>query len=191
MNKYAERVRQLKGKAHSAVYEDELLQLTEANLQHVERELGHPLPADYREFVRDYGGVDFLHGVTFPVNHFCEGSLELFYGVAPDDLAVGLVDSYYQRRDSFVRWPIELVPGAKLVRNMNESTREIAWPTELLPIGMDAGNNQICLSLAGLRTGAVFLWLNAPSYGDQNVYLVADSFDEFMQSLYLRDSASD
>lgn len=64
-------------------------------------------------------------------------------------------------------------------------------PEELVPIANDPGGNLICIALAGDRPGAVYFWDHEeeadfrdgePATWD-NVHLVADSFDAFLQGL--------
>lgn len=186
-NRYYQRVKNLNGEAVDAGFGWPLVHLSESKLLEVERFIGNSLPSDYREFLRDFGGLSFIHDVGFRAKGSKKGGgVELFYGVDPENFSEGLVEEYIQWRDSFVRWPVEFVPAIKLIRPMEDGIEEIAWPPELLPIAMDSGNNQVCLAIAGLSTGAVFRWINAPSLGGQNFYLIADTFDDFMQSLYLR-----
>lgn len=62
-------------------------------------------------------------------------------------------------------------------------------PHNLLVIGSDPGGNQICLSVGGNDYGKVYFWdhENEVEEGEEpdyrNVYLVANSFDEFLESL--------
>lgn len=186
-NHYYQRVKDLNGEAVDAGFGSPLVHLSEPDLMEVERLIGNSLPSDYREFLRDYGGLSLIHNVGFRAKGSKKGGgIELFYGIDPENPEEGLVEEYTQWRDSFVRWPIELIPEIKLIKPVVDGIEEIAWPPELLPIAMDSGNNQVCLAIAGLSIGAVFRWINAPSFGYDNFYLIADSFDEFMQSLYLR-----
>lgn len=187
VNKFAETVERLKGEFGAASYGGLPIILSEKDMAEVELQLGYSLPEDCREFLRDYGGYLF-HGILFPLKDNPDGiqesSLLLFYGIDKEHTD-GLIEIYKQWRDSFVRWPVDLIPGVRLVRPISDDATEISWLPELLPIATDAGNNQICLALAGTRPCAVFLWMNAPGNDLQNIYLIADSFEEFLNALYL------
>jgi hypothetical protein len=64
MNRYAQRVRELRGEylfsPQPAVH------LSAAQIEAFERELGQELPSDYREFLTDYGGYGFFAGAAYP-----------------------------------------------------------------------------------------------------------------------------
>lgn len=157
--------------------------IPDEQLSIIEVELDHRLPADYREFLRDYGGCG-LSGVHFPIvkdsEYETEASVFFFYsGISEGSDIVG---GYRLSLESDSIFPINEYPGLSLVRDVEDRNEEIAWPKELLAIACDMGGNQICLALSGLRPGAIFQWMNAPGDG-QNIYLIAQSFDEFMRLL--------
>ena len=63
---------------------------------------------------------------------------------------------------------------------------QVRMPPELVPIAHDAGGNQICIDVSK-RVGAVYFWdheeeADVPDYS--NVYLIAASFSEFLDSLH-------
>ena len=173
-NKYDSTVAQLRGQ----FFKEGLIvpPLHEEHLNRIEAQLGHHLPDDYREFLRDYAGVGFP-SATFPMMEDGESrwaSIFMFYGSS-------LADIYHQGRRNFdledgYKW----YPGLRLVRNISVPVAVMEWPEELLRIGSDQGGNEICLALFGFRPGAVFWWRNAPFSDADNLYLVANSFDEFM-----------
>lgn len=155
---------------------------TEEQLKEVEALIGHSLPTDYREFLRDYGG--YIINADYPVQ--AEGQIRYecvsnFYRAAPQPSAI--VDGYRTCLEVYEPdpWIVDLYPGLSLVRSM-EGIEELGWPEELFPIADSGGGSQICLALFGLRPGAIFFWRNSPHFGE-NLYLVADSFDEFMHLL--------
>ncbi|RYX79977.1 hypothetical protein EON83_30515 [bacterium] len=78
---------------------------------------------------------------------------------------------------------IEAVPTMKEVLYLAEDGTEVDDPPrELVGIAIDMGGNQVYLSLGGRQPGAIYLWLNW-----EDIYFVADSFDEFVHSLYVVD----
>jgi len=153
----------------------------------METDLACSLPRDYREFLQDYGGFVFGRA-EFSIQPNADGvsasGLDSFIGFHPDEFRSG--DDYYCGLLSMGEmWDVETTSGVRLVKPVSEGA-SIAWPRELLPVAVNAGGSWICLALAGLRPGATFFWVNSGNYG-QNVYVIADSFDDFMQSLYLRE----
>lgn len=169
-NKYEHIVKRFGGKYSHPPGTPERPPLSEAELEQYERDLEYTLPTDYREFLRDYGGVPF--NATFPVESGTgsnEGSVFMFFDVSP-------IEELTRNREPF---PIEYAPGLTKVLQINEGVKEVHDPPrELLPIAIDMGGNQVYLALGGLQPGAVFRWMN---WGD--IHFVAHSFDEFMRSL--------
>ena len=165
MNKYEEKMRQL-----GAYYvgEGQLRRLTQADIQPVEQQLACDLPDDYAEFLADYGCHAFDRYVEFPLKEEYpegdRGTMNVFFGVMPGST----YDLFYNRR-----------------------TYKGRIPDILLPIANDIATNIICLSVAGEEKGAVYLWDREEEEdvgegaepGFSNVYLIAESFDEFINSL--------
>lgn len=65
-------------------------------------------------------------------------------------------------------------------------------PRHFLVIGKDPGGNNICLSVAGEDCGKVYFWdheeevAEGEEPGYENVYVIADSFDQFLASLRVK-----
>ena len=153
--------------------------LSELQLNEIEVRLGHQLPKDYREFLQDYAGIN-LEFAEFELSrdgHQDEASIWIFYGS-------GIADTYYFVQDN-LKNEVETAwyPGVNLIKE-TAASEIMSWPEELLPIGCDMGGDQICLALFGLRPHALFWWRSNPWPDCQNLYLIADSFDEFMQMIY-------
>jgi hypothetical protein len=76
-----------------------------------------------------------------------------------------------------------------LVANNHELLRS-RMPPELIRIGEDPGGNQICLAIKGPKKGSVYFWDHENEAPDgeepwyENVYLLADTFEKFVDSLY-------
>ena len=176
-NKYASIVEEQGGR-----YSDELLHesaLSEAQLVEIESQIGYDLPKDYREFLRNYAGISLecAEFETIRDGNKDELSIWIFYGPA-------LADTYEEvQRNLKDEMETEWYPGIDLVKEI-PSSEIMSWPQELLPIGCDMGGNLICLALFGLRSHAIFWWRSNPWPDKQNLYLIANSFDEFMHMLY-------
>jgi hypothetical protein len=158
--------------------------LSEAELVEIESELGHSLPEDYREFLRDYGGFT-VGNAGFPLrdnpDYLSGSSVDIFHvaGTVPWIYTEGNRELLEQNGP----FPMEFYQGLGLVRPVEEDEAEFEWPPELIEIGQDAGGSRVCLAIAGLRPGATFFWYDRGHKGGQGVYLIADSFDEFIRSL--------
>ena len=66
-------------------------------------------------------------------------------------------------------------------------------PARFFPVACDQGGNQICLSVSGPDSGKVYFWNHEfeadERYGDNpetadNITLIADSFNEFLNGLF-------
>jgi hypothetical protein len=143
--------------------------LSEVRLNDYEAWLGYSLPADYREFLRDYGGITARAIYPLKDERRNRESIFVFFDMHnPEQME--------RHGDPF---ELECVPTMRRVLAIEEDVEEVNYPPrELLMIGIDQGGNQIYLALAGLHPGKVFFWQNC-----EDIYFVADSFDEFMQSL--------
>lgn len=181
-NRYTELVRQLGGRFAYADQGLTEVSLSPEQLDRIESQIRYPLPGDYREFLRDFGGFAF-YGASFPLKDdlIDTASIHSFYGAAPGSYTIA--DSYHEACTAPITLPVDEFTNIHLVRSIPEGVTEIPWPHELLPIATDAGANQICLAIDGPRCGGVFEWMET-----RNIHWVADSFDDFMHSLYLDES---
>jgi hypothetical protein len=185
-NKYEEIVRAIGGR-----YSDDAQfgpVLDEQHFQKIEAHLKTSLPSDYREFLRDYGGIYFDY-VFFPYHKdgvVIEENLAGFNGSTEDET---IADNYYQFIENFEinsqssPEDFEWYPGIHLVRDAPRPVRVMKWPEELLPIAYDYVLNPICIALFGLRPGSIFYFIGNPTKGDENLYLIANSFDDFISLL--------
>lgn len=70
----------------------------------------------------------------------------------------------------------------------NEELAEIAhdyfeeWGKQVLPIGECSGGDYICIGLKGKKKGRIYLLYHEDEQREDGLYLVADSFDEFVRS---------
>ncbi len=147
--------------------------LTIEDILSLEKEIGYSLPADYANFLLHYGGFGTEDYVSFTYleenpRDDEKGLLDVFFGILPGD-------------------------GYDLIKNYNCYKDRI--PQNLLPIA-DSCGNVVCISLAGDNKDCVYLWdhndeemVENPGYS--NVYLLAHSFDEFINSLELDDELND
>lgn len=128
----------------------------DAQIQALETRLGHRLPDDYRIFLKTRDEQPLVNR-KFPIPE-CqdEAMLDIFLGV------YGSNGIFY--------WLDEI--GDEL-------------PEAYFPIGFDPGDNAIIMEAT---TGCVYYWDSARHFPDStdedNAYLIANSFSEFLDRLY-------
>lgn len=142
---------------------DEGPPLSPHDILQVERRLGVTLPEDYKAFLFTHNGgrpnLDAfpIHGMPMNPN----GGIQKFYGIIRV-MGASHIESSYSRLKGKI-------------------------PPNLFPIACTDGGSEVCLSLWGDDQGAVYLWdwydrEIPPTY--KNVYLIARSFQEFLDSIH-------
>lgn len=171
MNRFAKRIEELTDPDVNEVNEEEQHTASESQLRHLEQELNISLPEDFREFMRDFGGIWLSdnrcrRAALYHLGDYRWGraSVNLFYDV--DEL---LKQATYQRKNSYI-------------------------PSELMTIAED-GNVRLFLAVAGLWKGTIYQWY-PNSFPDPLRYypeleVVTRSFEDFLQVLRLRAEAKD
>ena len=148
---------------------------TQEDLEQLERQLNFRFPSDYKDFLSFYGLSSFEEYVYFPFEENYPkddvGLLNVFFGVNSNDV-YDIIKNYdnYQRRISL----------------------------DLLPIANDPGGNIICISVKN-NIGAVYYWDHedeivvekGEEIDNSNLYLIANSFDEFIKSLEIKPDEDD
>ncbi len=138
--------------------------INESEIKRVEVELQIKFPESYKTFLLKYNGGRPSPNI-FPIHGDSadnQGILDWFLCIQEG--------SHYD-----ITWEMEMYDGR--------------IPRNFLIIGKDPGSNNICLSISGDEYGKVFFWdhENEVAEGEepdyQNVYLIANSFDEFLKSL--------
>lgn len=165
MNKYKQNIKLLEGyyirnqkpKLDSSEY-----------IKNLENEIGNDLPANYLDFLLNYGGFAFTD-VIYPLLESNEVDdeqvLSVCFGILPGD-SYDLIRNYHTFKDRI--------------------------PPNFLPIACDRMGNLVCLSINGEDREYIYFWQHdAEEIVDdsekigypEDVYLVAQSFDEFISSL--------
>lgn len=138
--------------------------LAEIDLDSLEQQLGLDLPNDYRSFLLSTnGGYPVPNGFAIPDNPVDEHGLVHYFLCIDNDDVYNLMDWAERYKDRI--------------------------PEGLVPIATDPGGNLICLSATGASSGNVFFWEHEREADEgqaprqDNVYLVADSFQRFIDNL--------
>ena len=146
---------------------------TDKEVAAVERRFGHSFPDSYKAFVKEFGCIALEGSVGLALSgSLASESIEIFFGISYGhiyDLS-GILDRYAGR-----------------------------LPEPLLPIAQDAFGNLVCIAVYGRHEGHVFFWNHdgerIPHHGGpipwENVTLVADDFDQFIDSLVIRGNPGD
>ncbi len=134
-----------------------------SELAALETKLGLQFPEDYREFLLCYNGGVWRHGVECKVRtpSWCVDELivSVMHGIVPEscDAACDILHDCETFKDRI--------------------------PADCVPI-MDALGNPIFLDLGPANYGKVYYYNRSHEGGEESlVYLIADSFTEFMQVL--------
>jgi hypothetical protein len=142
-------------------------QLTDREIDYAEKRLGRFIPPAYRKFLLKYNGghpdlSDFrMAGVKNSTMQF--GTVKWFLGINIPEETVNLdyVLETFQDR----------------------------MPASMFPIARDPGGNLICIAVEGADAGKVFFWdheyeaEDGEPPTDRNIYIIADSFDQFLDML--------
>jgi hypothetical protein len=173
----------------SGIGGEKLHPMGEAEIAAFEEELGIRLPDAYRRFLATYGASTF-NGAS-PDNPYI-----LFRPLKPlppqFQSGKGLFHAFYgQERDGHDAFSLR-------VRTRFFSGR---MPESIIPIGDDGMGGQICLGVKGAEAGRIYYWdqqrepldeqdyladfghPRPPGAAFQNVHLIAESFEDFLQRL--------
>lgn len=139
-----------------------------ASIEAIEEKIGKRLPADYAEFLVKYGGC-YLESrkTTDDVEYdVCYRPIEKDPWMGEEDETQLLECFYGLSRDNSVLSMID--------------TYSDRFPPEIIPIAASPGGNEICLDL---DNGCVLFWDHELRNPDEDFYLIANSFEEFILRL--------
>ncbi|WP_081444774.1 SMI1/KNR4 family protein [Blastopirellula marina] len=177
------------------IFGNELCPMNESGIIAIERQIGNRLPDCYRKFLSTYGACTF-NGQSPDNPYIVYRSLTHLPSHISND-GRGMVDALYGSEMD------ESDPYGLRVRILFFAGR---MPDSLIPIGDDGGAGQICLGIKGNEMGAVFYWDQAnepldeddyeedfgvprpPEIMFQNVYQIAESFDDFLGRLEIMEA---
>lgn len=118
------------------------------------------LPVQYRDFLLEYNGGNVKPNVFKISDDEGETALNTLYGL-------DINESYDELSSVFDSLYGEI-------------------PNEFISIGDDSGGNQICLGTSEEYAGKIYIFLHdiEPTEKMSNMFLISDSFDSFLDSLY-------
>jgi hypothetical protein len=165
--------------------------LTEEQLRAVEEELGFALPKDFRNFFAYYHGALFRTDLEFPLRYPDSNMRGIIGHIFDNKSSWDIVHHYHNWIDNDP-WDLRFYSGLQDFRpfdpTIDEETEGIRYmqsPTNLLWIGSTTCSNSVAIVIDGAKLGQIYYWLNTTYASDdgKGIYLVADSFDEFMHLL--------
>ena len=148
--------------------------ITPVDLQNIENTKNCILPKEYKNFLLNYNGgkpywKSFAIGEELIKGELSFDNIRCFYGICSD------TGSVMYNYDIF-----------QVIK-----ARHNRIPKNLLPIATDSFGNEICLCIQGSNYRKVYFWDHENEGMDdneepwwQNVYLIANSFDEFIDGLF-------
>jgi hypothetical protein len=158
--------------------------LTEADLSAFEQENKVLLPSDYRAFLLKHNG-----GEPQPADFDYSDGTELMSGGVQEFFAIYIKPE----TETGLSPNLNLASQFRIYKRMGIPR----MPDELMPIGDNGGGNKICLCVSGEHTGCIYYWdhemecTGGGTYEDgtpitmwDNCHFVANSFTEFLDSLY-------
>jgi len=145
-------------------------QLSFNDIKEIENYVGLTFPDEYKIHLIKYNG-----GRCFP---------NVFKFIENDELAESNIEWFnaiYDGEYNNMKWSIE-------VYKLDEKR----MPKNILPIASDGLGNEICISCGGIDLGYVYFWDHEKEvdYDESddsnysNLYLIAKSFNEFIDGLY-------
>jgi hypothetical protein len=141
--------------------------LKEIDIRRFEQNHGRPIPAAYREFLLRHNGGD-PDPCHFKIRNAPKGipktgAVKAFLGIDVSEPTLALDYTLSRFRDRV--------------------------PPDLFPIARDPGGNLICIATQGAGSGKVYFWDHEFEAEEgqpptrKNLYLIADSFEGFMEEL--------
>ncbi|MCP1422284.1 hypothetical protein J3D43_000800 [Paenibacillus xylanexedens] len=130
------------------------------NIEEFEAKYDVVLPVQYRDFLLEYNGGNVKPNVFKISDDEGETALNTLYGL-------DINESYEELSSVFDSLYGEI-------------------PNEFISIGDDSGGNQICLGTSEEYAGKIYIFLHdiEPTEKISNMFLISDSFDSFLDSLY-------
>ncbi|MGV2962607.1 SMI1/KNR4 family protein [Paenibacillus sp. AGC30] len=130
------------------------------NIEEFEAKYDVVLPVQYRDFLLEYNGGNVKPNVFKISDDEGETALNTLYGL-------DINESYDELSSVFDSLYGEI-------------------PNEFISIGDDSGGNQICLGTSEEYAGKIYIFLHdiEPTEKMSNMFLISDSFDSFLDSLY-------
>ena len=131
MNKYLKKINSLHGEFVYSPSGESPRVVSEEQIRDAEHQIGYPLPDDYKEFIRDFGGFTFwnVHSPSLQ-----DHSINTFYGLNIGD-------------------------HLDVMGNREFLLSEDLITPDMLPIAGDSANNRFLLFLDGKHKGSVYFWM--------------------------------
>jgi cell wall assembly regulator SMI1 len=136
--------------------------ITDKEVAYIEKKIGYCLPNEYREFLLKHnGGKCPNRGFVFMENsQESDSEVRSFY-------AVGGINGYYDLEENMDIYIFD----------------EKRLPDFYIPIAEDDLGNLICISGDESDYGYIYFWDHEKEGEKENMYIIADSFNKFINNL--------
>ncbi|MFT0804042.1 SMI1/KNR4 family protein [Bacillus swezeyi] len=142
----------------------------EKEIEEIEKSFSIDLSDDYKEFLLKYGECMIIEdNLVFPV---LEDTPLTDEGLLPLGFFYGLEKNRYD------------------IRNIRDIYFD-QMPEWVLPIADAEGGDQICIAVKGEKTGKIYFWDHELRNGQKDLFLIANSFNDFIQSLFVQETLED
>ncbi|MED1741083.1 SMI1/KNR4 family protein [Bacillus swezeyi] len=139
----------------------------ENEVEEIEKSLSIDLSGDYKEFLLKYGECMIMEDdLVFPV---LEDTPLTDEGHLPLGFFYGLEKNRYD------------------IRNVRDIYFD-QMPEWVLPIADAEGGDQICIAVKGEKKGKIYFWDHELRDRQQDLFLIAGSFNDFIQSLFVKET---
>lgn len=143
-------------------FEETKINTSESAIASLEKRLDIVLPSEYKEHILKYNG-GYPNKECFDTQGGGRSKIHYFYAIYD-----GKYSNFEKSFNTF-------------------KVKEKRMLTHILPIAHDDGGNQICISIGDNDYGYIYFWdhekeTDEPGY--DNMYLIANSFNEFLDSLF-------
>lgn len=149
-------------------------QRSEQQVVKIEQKYGFSLPLDYRQFLINYGTLNFAEDIVFlPIEKLPDSS---------EDGYESIINFYGLENDH-----------NDLKRLIERYNGRI--PEDIIPIAECPGGNQLCISMNNDFRGKIYFWdhekekaqINSLEDLWKNIYLISNSFNELIMSFKIRE----
>lgn len=188
---FEEKIKHLGGLA--PVRSDDFNGLSAKEIQQIEDKIESSLPDDYKAFLAQYGTVLFNKSVGFkPIEQ---------NAVYPHNDETGLPNPPFNGSQVSVFFGKDAAEPADSLSSKLEVYKD-RMPNSVIPIADDGLGNKICLNVGKEDKGKIYWWDHENEWDEedyeeetgtkmpeeakyQNIYLVAESFSDFIEKLHI------
>ncbi|KIL11061.1 SMI1/KNR4 family protein [Bacillus sp. Je.9.29.b] len=138
-------------------------------MKEIEEENAYHISPDYKSFISEYGECWIEDNVY---THLREKPVWLVGESVPVELFYGLEQNDYDIREAIKTYKDQL-------------------PEQIIPIADADGGDLICLDVSKINQGKIYFWDHELRDREQDLFLIADTFTEFIEGLFVVEDDED